>query len=106
MENESRRIDQAEASVSNMLRRVNDEAAEVKAAVEELKRAQTALDRDFLYRLKSGGVPKQAALVGFLLFSVRSIVDSIASLGDETYLIPALAQGAIAVLCAAYFFLI
>ena len=88
-----------------MLKRVNAETAEVAAAVEDLKRAQTDLDKDFLFRLKNGGIVKQSALVGLVLFSVRSIVDSVASFGDESHLVPALAQGAIAILCAAYFFL-
>jgi hypothetical protein len=88
------------------LERLNTNTAEVVAAVEDLKRVEAELDRDFLYRLKNGGVAKQSALVGLVLFSVRSIVDSFAYFGDETHLVPALVQGAIAILCAAYYFLI
>ncbi|GKY96492.1 hypothetical protein MPSEU_000608600 [Mayamaea pseudoterrestris] len=106
LDNDTRRLEQAEASISTMLKRVNAETAEVVAAVEDLKRVQEDLDRDFLFRVKNGGAAKQGALVGLVLFSVRSIVDSVASFGDETHLLPALVQGAIAILCAAYFFLV
>lgn len=88
-----------------MLDRVNKEASEVAKAVEDLQKAQSELDRDFLYRLKKGGIAKQGAMVGVVLFSIRSIIDSIASFGDESHITAALAQGAIAILCAAFFFL-
>jgi hypothetical protein len=106
LENDSIRLDQAEASISSMLDRVNQETAVVNSAVDELKRAQVELNRDFIFKLKSGGIVKQGSLVGFVLFSIRSIVDSVASFNDESQLVPAMAQAAIAVLCAAYFFLL
>jgi hypothetical protein len=106
LSNDSRRLDQAEASISSMLQRVNRETAGVSRAVEDLQRAQSELDKDFLFKLKNGGIAKQGALVGFVLFSIRSIVDQIASFGDESHMTAALAQGAIAIICAAYFFLV
>lgn len=87
-----------------MLKRVNQETAEVEKAVTDLKAAQEDMDSGFVSKLRSGGLPKQAALVGFLLFSVRSIIDSISSFNDESLLAGALIQGAVAIVCAIVFF--
>jgi len=70
-----------------------------------LQAAQKELDNDFMMKLKSGGLPKQGAFAGFLLFSIRSILDSVSavSTGDDSLLTAALAQGAIAIVCAIVF---
>ena len=87
------------------------ETSAVEQAVSDLKAANSELEQDFLWRLKRGGLPKQAALIGFLLLSVRSILESLqavtSSLGDsEGHLSAALIQGVIALVCAAIFFLL
>lgn len=87
-----------------MLNRVSKEAQEVEKAAQDLRNAQAELDKDFVVKLRNGGLPKQVSLVGFLLFSVRSIGDTIASFSDESLLAGALLQGGIAVVCAAIFF--
>jgi len=106
MEEDSRRLAQAEASMEGMLSRVDKERADVERAVRDLKAVQAEVDKDFLVKLKSGGVVKQGALVGFVLFSVRSIVDTVSSVmgGDPSLLTAALIQGGIAVACAFVFF--
>ena len=107
MEDDARRLAQAEASMEGMLRRVDRERADVERAVEDLKAAQAEVDKDFLFKLKSGGIVKQFSFVGFLLFSLRSIVDTAAGLGgDPSHMPAALVQGAIALACAAVFFLL
>lgn len=90
-----------------MLNRVNAETAEVERAVTDLKAASDEIDKNFMLKLKRGGLPKQGALAGFLLFAVRSLVDSVAAVsggGDESHLTAALIQGVIAMVCAAIFF--
>ena len=106
MEEDAKRLAQAEASMEAMLSRVNKETAEVEKAVEDLKQAQAQVENNFAAQLRQGGLLKQGSLVGLLLFSVRSIVDSVASLSDESHLAAALIQGAIAVVCAIIFFLV
>ena len=90
-----------------MLQKVNEETLQVEKAVLELKAAQDQLAADPLVKLKAGGIVKQGALVGAALFSVRAIGEVLAMLGPngELHTIPALIQGAIAIVCAAYFFL-
>jgi hypothetical protein len=100
------RLAQAQSAIEIMLQRVKKETSDVEKAVEELKEAEKEMDKDLILRLKRGGVPKQAALVGFLLFSLRSITESVASLNDETHLPAALIQSGIALACAAYVWLI
>ena len=87
-----------------MLKRVNEETAEVEKAVSDLKAAQEQMDSGILSKLRKGGIPKQAAFVGLLLFSVRSITDSITAMNDESYMTVALIQGAVAIACALIFF--
>lgn len=106
MNNDAARLRQAEGAIETMLTRVKKETADVEQAVEDLKIAQKEIDKDFILRLKRGGIPKQGALVGFLLFSTRSIIDSIASISDESHISAALIQGGVAVACAAFFFLV
>lgn len=102
---DAKRFLQAESSMAAMLEKVNKETAEVEAAVSELKRVQKELDNDPISKLRSGGIVKQGALAGVLLFSVRSIVDTISALsGSADMLAPALIQGFIAIACAIVFF--
>jgi hypothetical protein len=102
------RLAQAESSMAAVLKRVGKETAQVEKAVEDLKSVQAKIENDPLIKLKSGGIVKQSALAGFVLFSVRSILDSIAAVGgnNEALLAPALVQAVIAMACAAYFFLV
>lgn len=99
------RLAAAEANMKKMLQKVNDETKNVEAAIEDLKRAQEEMGGGVdgqLLDLKSGGIIKQATLVGSLLFSFRSLVDGIAFLeGDTSHLVPAIAQGGIALVCVA-----
>lgn len=99
------RLAQAQGAIEIMLKRVKKETSQVEKAVEDLKLAEAEMDKDFILRLKRGGIPKQAALVGVLLFSIRSIADTIASVSDESHLPAALIQGGVALACAAFLFL-
>ena len=103
---EAERLANAEAAMASMLERVNSETAQVEKAVEDLKTAQAEMDNDPLVKLKQGGIPKQAALAGFLLFTFRSIGDTIAAFTDENLLAGALVQGGIALAFAAVYFFI
>jgi hypothetical protein len=93
--------------MEKMLQKVNEETLEVEKAVRDLKAAQEELSDDPLYKLRNGGIVKQASLVGTALFSVRAITEIAAMTGPngDAHTLPALIQGAIALLCAAYFFL-
>jgi hypothetical protein len=106
MQGDAARLAQAERAIKTMLTRVKKETGEVEKAVEDLKKAEAEIDKDFILKLKRGGLPKQAALIGLLLFSVRSIGDTVVSFSDETHLPAALIQGGIALVCAAYLFLV
>ena len=107
MEADARRLEQAEASMEAMLKRVNKESADVAKAVEDLKAAQAEVDQDFLVKLKAGGPIKQGTFIGLVLFSLRSIFDTIAALGGNgDMMTPALIQAGIAVACAAVFLLV
>lgn len=92
--------------MQSMLNRVNQETAQVEKAVEELREAQRRLDSSFLSKLQRGGLPKQSALVGLLLFSIRSIMDTVTAFSNESYLEAALLQGGIALLCAVAYVLL
>jgi hypothetical protein len=88
-----------------MIDKVNRESGEVAKAVQELQAVQSQLDSDFLYKLKSGGLVKQLSFVGFVLFSLRSIADTVATLSSPgADLTVALVQGGIALVCAIIFF--
>jgi ribosomal protein S20 len=106
MQGDAARLAQAESAIKTMLNRVKKETGEVEKAVEDLKKAEAEIDKDFILKLKRGGLPKQAALIGLLLFSVRSIGDTVISFTDETHLAAALIQGGIALFCAAFLFLV
>lgn len=105
MKGDQQRLAVAEQSMEKSLKKVNQEVSSVEKAILDLKQAQEEMNKDPIMKLKTGGIVKQGAFVGFLLFTVRSLGDSFASLGDETYLAGALIQGAIAMVCAGYFFL-
>ncbi|KAL7570313.1 hypothetical protein ACA910_017161 [Epithemia clementina (nom. ined.)] len=104
---ETERLAKAESAMTNMLERVNMETGQVEKAAADLRSAQAELDNDPIVKLRNGGLAKQAALAGFLLFSFRSIGDTIMALNtDESLMTGALIQGGIALACAAVFFLI
>jgi ADP-ribosylglycohydrolase len=103
IDEDQERLAAAEKTIRKMLDNVNQETRNVEAAIEDLKKVQTDMEGgvdDQLMSLKSGGIIKQGTLVGTLLFSFRSIVEGTAYLaGDATHLMPAVIQGAIAVVC-------
>ena len=103
IEENEKRMEIAQGNMKRMLEKVNAETKAVEDAVEELKRAQTASEGGIdsqLSGLKSGGLVKQAALAGGLLFTLRSGAETIAFLGgDASHALPALIQGAIAIAC-------
>jgi hypothetical protein len=79
IQDDAQRLRNTEQSMTRMLQKVDAERANVEQAVADLERAGAAIDRDGLLELKRGGLPKQAALAGLFLFSVRSILDSAAA---------------------------
>lgn len=103
------RLQAAENAVQVWLQRVKKEQAAVQQAVDDLSAAQKEMDRGgggAVTKLRQGGLPKQMALVGLLLFSVRSIIDTIAAVTDPSMMTGALIQGGIALACAVYLFLL
>lgn len=98
-----KRMDFAQGNMKKMLKRVNEESKNVEDAIEDLKLAQAETEGGIdsqLVDLKSGGLVKQAALTGALLFTFRSGVETIAFIGgDPSHALPALIQGAIAIAC-------
>ena len=99
----------AEQAVQTWLTRVRNEQAAVQQAVDDLAAAQKEMDRgggDIVTKLRQGGIPKQMALVGVVLFSIRSIVDTVGALTDPSLFTTALIQGGIALACAVYLFLL
>ncbi|KAI2509832.1 hypothetical protein MHU86_4543 [Fragilaria crotonensis] len=99
------RMDQAEDAMVQMIRKVNRETAEVEQAVEQLRQAQNSMDSDPIMKVLGGGLAKQAALAGAILFTLRSGADTISMLGgDSVHAAPALLQGVLALVCAAYVF--
>lgn len=103
LDGEQERLAAAERNMKKMLEKVNQETRNVEMAIEDLKKVQADMEGgvdDQLMSLKSGGIVKQATLVGTLLFSLRSFVEGVSYLaGDATHLMPAVIQGAIAVVC-------
>jgi len=103
MDVEQERLAAAEANMRKLLEKVNQETKNVEMAIEDLRQAQVDIQGgvdDKLTSLKSGGIIKQATLVGTLLFSVRSLAEGVVYLGgDATHLMPAVVQGVIAVVC-------
>jgi hypothetical protein len=107
IEEDEQRLAMAETNMKKMLARVNQETRNVEEAIEDLKRAQEESEGGLdgtLSSLKSGGVVKQAALAGALLFTLRAGVDTIGFLGgDPSHAFPALLQGALAIVCIVAF---
>jgi hypothetical protein len=114
----AQRLARAESSMVAMLERVNKETAAVEKAVQDLQQAQMDMSsankngaQSPISKLRQGGIPKQAALAGLLLFSFRSIADSLAAMGDAGSgggggdMTAALIQGAIALACGVYLIL-
>ena len=107
IDEDQERLAMAERNMRKMLAKVNEETQNVEAAIEDLRKAQEDMNGgvdDKLVTLKSGGIVKQATLVGTLLFSLRSFVEGVAYLaGDASHLMPAIAQGIIAIICLVAF---
>lgn len=115
LEYEEQRISEAQASVTRLIQKVASNTDEVQKAMEDLELERnnasgegtgsienTALD------LKKGGLIKQASLVGVLLFGSRALTETILVLGSpygEEHFVSAAVQAAIALACAAYFFI-
>jgi hypothetical protein len=103
-------LQNAERNIQTILQRVNVETSNLEQAVEDLNAANRQIENDFVWKLKRGGIPKQAALAGLLLFSVRSIGESITAVSSvvdsEAHLYAALIQGVVAMVCAVVFFLL
>jgi hypothetical protein len=106
-EENQQRLATAENSMRKMLASVNQETKNVEEAIEDLKQVQVDSEGGVdsqLIDLKSGGVVKQATLVGALLFSLRSVAEGVAYMGgDASHLMPAEIQAAIAVACLVAF---
>jgi hypothetical protein len=103
MEEDTQRLNMAEQSMKRMMEKVSAETKVVEEAIKDLEEAQASIDKDAvgqLVGLKSGGIVKQGALVGALLFSVRSFAEGVGFFaGDSSHLLPAVLQAAIAVVC-------
>jgi len=103
------RMEAARISMSRIIGNVKNEEIEVQQAVAELQKAQSELNNDplmKLFNMKQGGVVKQGAFVGAMLFGFRSAIETVAMLGldGESHTTAALIQGALALSCALYFF--
>jgi hypothetical protein len=111
-ESQSKRLAEAEASVSRLINKVAKETDAVQQAVDELERVkresanpveESALD------LKRGGIVKQVAFVGMALFGSRALTEALlvasSPYGTEHFTAAAI-QGVIALVCAACFFLV
>jgi hypothetical protein len=103
IEQDQQRLETADVNMRKVLARVNAETQNVESAIGDLKKAQEDSESGVetqLSGLKSGGIVKQATLVGTLLFSFRSATEGIAYIGgDATHFLPAVVQAAIAVVC-------
>lgn len=108
MEEEEQRLVAAQANMQKMLSRVNKETQNVEKAIEDLRKAQIESEGSLdgqLSDLKSGGLIKQATLAGTLLFTFRAGIEIVAFLtGDMSHAMPALLQGALAIMCMVGFF--
>jgi hypothetical protein len=104
------RLAKAESAMQKILQRVNVEVDAVQEAANELEAAQRRIDDNgFVTKLRKGGLPKQAALIGLLLFSFRSIVSTISAIGANdggTLSTDVVIQSALAILCAWFYFFV
>lgn len=108
LKDEEQRLAEAQGSVVRLVDKVKQETVEVEKAMEDLKEAQEELMKDPLMKaadLKSGGIVKQGALVGALLFSFRSFGEVLLLAGPNgvDHGFAAAVQAGIALACAAYF---
>ena len=115
IEAEERRLVEAEESVSRLVSKVRQETQEVEKAVLNLKDTQEKMSEDPLLQaaaLKRAGILKQAALIGAMLFTFRSLGDlgsMLSSMGSSSdgliasHGYAAAIQGIIALVCAVYF---
>jgi hypothetical protein len=103
IDEDEQRLALAEQNMKKLLAKVNEETRNVQVAIDDLQRAQEEAEGGFdsqLSSLKSGGLIKQAALAGAVLFTLRSGVDTIGFLGgDPSHALPAILQGALALVC-------
>jgi len=102
------RLADAEQSVSRLMNTVSKETAEVEKALADLELEKAKLDSSPLTKiagLKEGGIVKQAAFVGLVLFSLRTVTEilQIAGPNGESHAVAAAIQGVIALACGAYF---
>lgn len=105
---QARRLEAAENNMRAMLDRVEQEKLSVEAAVRDLEQANETVERDAFYQLRQGGIPKQVALVGCVLFAGRSLTDTFTAVSgnDEAVLVSAVVQGLIALAFAIAFVVI
>ena len=108
LESEKQRISEAEESVSRLIQAVASRTDEVQKAMEEVEEARNEAKGDTAVdSLKRGGIVKQAALVGGLLFGSRAFTETIlvfnSPYGNEHF-VPAIVQAAITLVCVAYLF--
>eukprot|EP00554_Chaetoceros_debilis_P001711 CAMPEP_0194085036 /NCGR_PEP_ID=MMETSP0149-20130528/16120_1 /TAXON_ID=122233 /ORGANISM="Chaetoceros debilis, Strain MM31A-1" /LENGTH=390 /DNA_ID=CAMNT_0038767833 /DNA_START=108 /DNA_END=1280 /DNA_ORIENTATION=- len=107
LQEEEARLKEAEGSVSRLVDKVKKETEGVEKATRELQAISDRIGEDPLMKaaeLKKGGIIKQSALVGAVLFSLRSAGD-LAMMGGvdgASHGTSALVQGVIALACAAY----
>jgi len=102
---EQSRLEGAEKSMVKVMSIVEKEKAEVEKAFLELEEAQQNESQDLLRSVVSGGIVKQGALAGTILFTFRSITDLVLTFGgDSSHAMPALIQAALAIIFGAYIF--
>mmetsp|Transcript_47432 Transcript_47432/g.92564 ORF Transcript_47432/g.92564 Transcript_47432/m.92564 type:complete len:272 (+) Transcript_47432:415-1230(+) len=109
-EDDEKRLAEAEGRVQKMVSKVNKEAEQMEAAMEELTNAKEKMNADPFFRVsnfRNVGLPKQAAFVMSLLMLSRSLTDLIQITGydGDSHLQLGLIQGIISFFCGAYFFL-
>ena len=109
MQEESDRLAEAEGSVTRLVEKVKRETEAVASAMADLEEAKKQLQADPLSQasdLKKAGIIKQGALVGALLFTLRSVGDLSMMTGPDgsSHGVAAAVQGVIALACALYFF--
>lgn len=110
---QKRRLAEAEESVSRLIKKVAQETASVQQAMDDLERAKNEVSNSQLeekaLELKKGGIVKQAALVGMALFGSRAFTEAILVVGSpygNEHFMSAAIQAVVALVCAAYFFLV
>lgn len=112
-DSQTKRLQEAEASVSRLINKVAKETDAVQQAMEELERVKRESSNSSMEEsaldLKRGGIAKQAALVGMVLFGSRAVTEALLVAGSPygtDHFAAAAVQGIVALVCAAYFFLV